>query len=144
LTSAGSWSVYWHNGLIYSSEIARGLDIYELVPTPHISQNEIDAARTVIFAEANAQEQKKITWPPSFAMARAFLDQLERSNGMSAANLASTRTDLATAEVGISAARQTALQALATKVNGLVSGSSDQAKMRMLVTALNDLAAAQR
>jgi hypothetical protein len=144
LTSAGSWSVYWYNGMIYSSEIARGLDIYELVPTPHISQNEIDAARTVIFAEANAQEQKKITWPPSFAMARAFLDQLERSKGMTPANLAAARADLTTAEAGTSAVRQAALNTLATKVNGQVSGSSDQAKMRMLVTALNDLAAAQR
>ena len=29
-----SWSVYWYNGLMYSSEIARGLDIFELVPSP--------------------------------------------------------------------------------------------------------------
>ena len=29
----GSWGAYWYNGLIYSSEMARGLDILELVPT---------------------------------------------------------------------------------------------------------------
>ena len=47
LVSGGSWSVYWYNGLIVSSEIARGLDIYELLPSGLISQNEIDAAKTV-------------------------------------------------------------------------------------------------
>ena len=30
----GSWSAYWYNGLIVSSEIARGLDVYELLPSP--------------------------------------------------------------------------------------------------------------
>lgn len=140
LTSAGSWSVYWHNGYIYSSEIARGLDIYELVQTPHISQNEIDAAKTVVFAEANAQEQKKITWPPSFAKARAFLDQLERSNGMSAQNLSAARESLAAAEKATGAARRSALEQLSTRVNSQVTGSSDQAKMKMLVDALNELA----
>jgi hypothetical protein len=144
LTSAGSWSVYWYNGLIYSSEIARGLDVYELVPTPHISQNEIDAARTVIFPEANAQEQKKITWPPSFALARAFLDQLERSNGLSAQNVSAAREALTAAERGTSAERRAALQQLGTRLNGQVAGASDQAKMRMLVSAVNDLAAAQQ
>lgn len=140
LTSAGSWSVYWHNGYIYSSEIARGLDIYELVQTPHISQNEIDAAKTVVFAEANAQEQKRITWPPSFAKARAFLDQLERSNGMSAQNLSAARESLAAAEKATGAARRSALEQLSTRVNSQVTGSSDQAKMKMLVDALNELA----
>ena len=44
---AGSWSVYWYNGLMYSSEIARGLDIFELVPSQYLSENEIAAARQV-------------------------------------------------------------------------------------------------
>jgi hypothetical protein len=143
LTSAGSWSVYWYNGLIYSSEIARGLDVYELLPTPHISQNEIDAAKTVIFDEANAQEQKKFVWPPSFAMARAFVDQLERSRGLSTADITSTRSALTAAERASGDARRTALEQLGTTLNGKVSGSSDQAKVRMLVTAVNDLAGAR-
>ena len=70
--SAGSWSVYWYNGVIVSSEIARGLDIFELLPSPLISQNEIDAAKTVKFDYLNAQGQPKIVWPPSFALARAY------------------------------------------------------------------------
>ncbi len=144
LMSAGSWSVYWYNGLIYSSEISRGLDIYEMLPTPLLSQNEIDAAKTVVFTEANAQDQQKIVWPPSFALAKAFVDQLERSKGISAANVTSTRTELARIERLSGAARRAPLQALGTKLAADAAGSSDQPKVRMLVTAVNDLAAAQR
>ena len=144
LMTAGSWSVYWYNGMIYSSEISRGLDIFELAPTPLISQNEIDAARTVVFAQANAQDQQKFVWPPSFALAKALVDQLERSRGLSAASLASTRSELARAEGLSGAARRTALQALGTRLGGDTAASSDQAKMRRLVAAMNDLAAAQR
>ncbi len=144
LMSAGSWSVYWFNGKIYSSEISRGLDIYELLPTPHLSQNEIDAAKTVTFEEANAQEQKRIVFPPSFAVARAFADQLERSKGLTGAALTALRNDLTSAERANGAARRTALQTLGTRLNGQVSGSADQAKMKMLVAAINEVATATR
>ena len=67
-----------------SSEIARGLDIFELTPSALLSQNEIDAAKTVQLDYLNAQGQPKFVWPPSFALARAYVDQLERSRGLSA------------------------------------------------------------
>ena len=98
MISGGSWSVYWYNGLIVSSEIARGLDIYELLPSGLISQNEIDAAKTVKFDYLNAQEQRKIVWPPSFAKARAYLDQLERTTASPPRASASVRAELARAE----------------------------------------------
>ncbi|MGH7559723.1 MAG: LVIVD repeat-containing protein, partial [Gemmatimonadales bacterium] len=91
LLSAGSWSVYWYNGVIVSSEIARGLDILELVPSAFLTQNEIDAAKTVRFEYLNAQEQPKMVWPPSFALARAFLDQLERGRGLAPDRIAAAR-----------------------------------------------------
>ncbi|NQW03670.1 MAG: hypothetical protein HQ485_06545 [Acidobacteria bacterium] len=141
MISAGSWSVYWYNGMIVSSEISRGLDIYELVPTPLLSQNEIDAAKTVNSNFVNVQQQTKIVWPPSFALAKAYVDQLERAGGLSAANLASTRSALTRAEGQTGAARATALQALGTSLSGMASGSSDQAKVGLLVAAVNDLAA---
>jgi hypothetical protein len=144
LMSAGSWSVYWFNGKIYSSEISRGLDIYELLPTPHLSQNEIDAAKTVLFDEANAQEQKRIVFPPSFALARAFVDQIERSKGLPDAALTTLRADLTNAERASGAARRTALQQLGTRLNGRVAGSTDGAKMKMLVAAINELATATK
>src|SRR3970282_1005537 len=44
LITAGYWSAYWYNGNIYGAEIARGVDIFRLMPSEHLSQNEIDAA----------------------------------------------------------------------------------------------------
>ena len=44
LVVGGYWSVYYNNGYLYGSEIARGLDVFELTPTADLSQNEIDAA----------------------------------------------------------------------------------------------------
>src|SRR5258706_119263 len=79
---AGTWSAYWYNGYIYSSEIARGLDVFELVPSGLISRNEIAAAKLVHLDYFNTQDQPKITWPASFVVARANVDQLERSNGL--------------------------------------------------------------
>ncbi len=81
MESGGSWSVYWYNGVIVSSEIARGLDIFELTPSTYLSQNEIDAARSVRLDHFNAQGQQRFVWPATFALARAYLDQLERSRG---------------------------------------------------------------
>ena len=143
LISAGSWSVYWYNGLLVSSEIRRGLDIYELVPSPHISQNEIDAANTVRLEHLNAQGQPKFVWPPSFALARAFVDQLERSKGLAAARITSVRSDLTAAEKLSGAQRSAALTKLSSQVSADAAGSGDQAKVRMLSSAIKDLANAK-
>lgn len=140
LGSAGSWSAYWYNGVIVSSEIARGLDIYELVANPNITQNEIDAAKTVKFDYFNTQEQRKFVWPPSFALARAYVDQLERSNGLSSARIAAVRQALTAAEGQSGGARRTALTTLATSLNSDAAGSSDAAKVKLLATAVTDLA----
>jgi hypothetical protein len=71
MASGGSWSAYWYNGVIVSSEISRGLDIFALTPSSLISQNEIDAAKSVHFDYLNTQGQPKLVWPPTFALARA-------------------------------------------------------------------------
>ena len=141
LVSGGFWSAYWYNGVIVGSEIARGLDIFELVPSPLISQNEIDAAKTVHFDFWNTQDQQKIVWPASFALARAYLDQLERSKGLPADAIASTRTALAGAEKQSGAQRKTALTQLASKIDGAAGSSSDTAKVHLLHQAVADLAA---
>ncbi|MDX2208266.1 MAG: hypothetical protein SFU57_11525 [Gemmatimonadales bacterium] len=139
LTSAGSWSVYWYNGVIVSSEIARGLDIFELAPSAFISQNEIDAAKTVIWPELNPQEQQQMVWPASFAKARSFVDQLERSKGLSTARIAAVRTALAAAERAQGSARETALTRLAGQIDADAKGSSDQGKVKMLADAVREL-----
>jgi len=142
MASGGSWSVYWYNGLLVSSEIARGLDIFELTPSGLISQNEIDAAKTVRFDYFNTQGQRKLVWPPSFALARAYADQLERSQGLPAARIGAVRQALAAAEKASGAARGTALNQLATQLDSDAGGSGDAAKVRMLSKAVRDLAAA--
>jgi hypothetical protein len=138
--NAGSWSVYWYNGVMVSSEIGRGLDIFELQPSAHISQNEIDAAKTVRFDYLNTQGQPQIVFPPSFALARAYADQLQRSNGLSGSRLAAVRSALAGAEGMSGSARAAALSTLASQLDSDASGSSDAAKVRMLRDAVRRLA----
>jgi hypothetical protein len=143
LVSAGSWSSYWYNGYIYSSEIARGLDVFEIVPSGFISRNEIDAAKTVIWSEYNPQEQQKMVWPPSFALARAFLDQLERGDGLAADRIAAARAELARTEQLPAQQRSTPLTQLATQLSADAARARDASKVLMLVTAVTDLAHAQ-
>ncbi len=140
---AGSWSVYWYNGLIVSSEIMRGLDIMELAPSGFISQNEIDAAKTVRLDYLNPQAQPKFVWPASFSLARAYVDQLERSNGLPSGRVASVRRALGGAENASGSARRDALTRLASELNG-EAGGMNAAKVRMLASALSDLANASR
>jgi hypothetical protein len=98
LVLGGDWSAYWYNGFIYASEIARGLDVFELTPTKNLTQNEIDAARTVRFAELNVQNQQKIEWPAKLVVAKAYLDQLERSQALPGDRLTALRTAIQQAE----------------------------------------------
>jgi hypothetical protein len=98
LVLGGDWSAYWYNGHIYASEIARGLDILELSPSQFLTQNEIDAAKTVQVAELNVQNQQKIEWPAQLVVAKAYLDQLERSQALPADQLAAVRKQIQSAE----------------------------------------------
>ncbi len=133
----GSWSVYWYNGNIVSSEIARGMDVAQLVPSEFISQNEIDAANTVKWDYLNAQGQPKISWPPSFALAKAYTDQLERKGCVAPAKIGDIRAQIANAEKANGAARNAALAKLVTDVEG--SRSCDAAKVDLLKKSLQDL-----
>ena len=137
----GSWSVYWYNGQIVSSEIARGLDVFELAPSGYLSQNEIDAAKSVRLDVLNAQGQPKYEWPATFALAGAYLDQLQRAGAMPMERIAEARGALAAAEGMSGAARQSALTALAADVSGMAAQSGDPAKARMLAEAVRMLAA---
>jgi len=139
---SGQWSTYWYNGVIVGSEISRGLDVLELTPNPLLTQNEIDAAKTVHYDQLNVQGQPKMVWPPSFALARAYLDQLQRSGGLSADRLAAARSALASAEKASGAARRDALTGLATSLDNDTSSSNDANKVRKLQNAVRDLASA--
>jgi len=98
LVLGGDWSAYWYNGHIYASEIARGLDIFELSPGEFLTQNEIDAAKTVRVAELNVQNQQRIVWPARLVVAKAYLDQLERSQVLPADQIAAVRNAIQSAE----------------------------------------------
>src|SRR5678809_153342 len=98
LVLGGDWSAYWYNGHIYASEIARGLDVFELTPTKLLTQNEIDAAKTVQVTELNVQNQQKIEWPRKLVVAKAYVDQLERSQALPSDQIAAVRQAIQSAE----------------------------------------------
>jgi hypothetical protein len=137
----GFWSTYWYNGHIVGSEMQRGLDIFELTPSAAITQNEIDAAKSVKFDFLNVQDQPKFVWPATFALSRAYTDQLERWKGLSASQVSAVREALRSAESSSGAARSDALLKLATQVRGYESASSDVVRVRWLSQSISDLAA---
>ena len=139
LVGAGSWSAYWYNGYIVSSEIARGLDIFELTANTLLTQNEIDAAKLVHFDYLNAQDQQQLVWPASFVVARAYLDQLARSNGLPRQRINATRDALTRAERASGQARRDQLSQVATQLNADVQRSTDQPKVRALIAVVADL-----
>jgi hypothetical protein len=140
----GSWSAYWYNGYVVSSEIARGLDIFELRPSGLISENEIQAAKLVHLDYFNTQDQPKFAWPASFVVARAYLDQLARSNGLAVDSVSALRRDLGQAEKLSGQPRRDALTRLGTRLDSDAAAAADQAKVRMLAGAVRDLATAER
>ncbi len=133
--NGGSWSVYWYNGLIVSSEIARGLDVFELTPSGHLSENEIAAANTVVLDYLNAQGQPMYHWPATFHLAKAYVDQLERARGLSNSRIASIRSALNEAEGQSGSSRSSTLSNLANDLDG-----SNDEKVQMLVDTIRSLA----
>lgn len=98
IAMAGYWSAYWYRGFIYGTEIARGLDILELLPSEFLTENEIGAASVVAPATFNAQDQRRTEWPARPVIARAYLDQLGPSNALDAQQLADLSALLARAD----------------------------------------------
>ncbi|MYH30198.1 MAG: DUF305 domain-containing protein [Acidobacteria bacterium] len=117
----GFWSAYWYRGYIYGTEIARGLDVLELLPSEYLTENEIAAAASVASPAFNAQQQPRLEWPVRSVVARAYLDQLERSDTLSAQ-------------------RRTALSELLDRADSAGSGS-DSALAGQLTTAVEALEA---
>ncbi len=142
--NGGSWSVYWYNGVMVSSEISRGLDIFELKPSAFISKNEIEAAKSVKMDYLNTQGQQKLVWPASLSLARAYLDQLERSKGLDAGRIAAAREELARAETASGMEQRAALTQLATRLERDVNASKDAIKVRTLAGVVKELATEPR
>jgi len=136
LVLGGSWSAYWYNGHIYSSEIARGLDIFELTPTKYLTQNEIDAAKAVRVAELNVQSQEKIEYPQKLVVAKAYVDQLERSQALPSSRIVALRQAIQRAESSRLNQRELKkLKSLAPSLEksaGLTKSETDSARLQAL------------
>ena len=143
LILGGDWSAYWYNGFIYSSEIARGLDIFELTPTIFLTQNEIDAAKTVHLAEENVQNQQKIDWPKNLTVAKAYLDQLSRSQALPEARVTELQKAIHNAESShMSKSALAKLKGMAPsleKTAAQAPSSADSMRMRALAEVLKHL-----
>jgi len=150
MVSGGYWSTYWYNGHIYGAEIARGFDVFKLVPSEHLTQNEIDAAGLIRMDEFNAQLQPKIEWPTDVVVARAYLDQLMRSNAIRADRAvavstaldrvgnANQRADMTMAATDL---REVAGALEADSREPLANGQdSDRLRMRSLAESIRNLA----
>jgi hypothetical protein len=135
----GYWGGYFYNGYIYGSEIARGLDILKLTPTADLTQNEIDAASLVHFDQLNPQSQPKLVWPAAFPVARAYLDQLVRDNGLPEARTSAIASALNSAEKMSGTERSSALEKLAGELDNDASSATDATRVRALADVVRGL-----
>jgi hypothetical protein len=142
LLTGGYWSAYWYNGYVYGSEIARGLDVFTLTPSAQLSANEIAAAQLARVDELNPQHQERVTWPASAVVARAYLDQLERSGGLAPQLIAAVRGGLDGADRGSLPARVAELEAGAVAATSVGRGI-DAMRLRALASTLRQLAGAE-
>jgi hypothetical protein len=140
LALGGFWSAYWYNGHIYGSEIARGFDVFSLVPSAHLSEDEIAAAKLARVDAANPQLQTRITWPANFVVARAYVDGLARQDPLRAEWAASVRATLARAERQQGAARRATLMELSTALDKDAATGPAAARVRALYTTVHDMA----
>jgi len=143
LTLGGHWSAYWYNGYIYGSEIGRGLDVLQLKPSEQLSQNEIDAAKLVRMDRFNPQLQTKLVWPASVVVARAYLDQLTRANGLPRERTTQVARELDAAEKLQGEQQHSALAALATQLESDAQGADDAERVRALAATVRELAGAK-
>ncbi len=152
MVSGGYWSSYWYNGAIYGAEIARGIDVFKLKPSEFLTQNEIDAALQFRLQEFNSQNQPKVVWPASSAVAKAYLDQLNRNKAISAERASAVLSGLAkvdqlrTGKEGNAVASLDALDAVAAQVAADADKASgrDQARLKALAETLKGRAQALR
>ncbi len=99
LVTGGYWSAYWYRGRVYGTEIVRGLDVLELLPSEYLSENELVAAQLADKGDAfNPQQQEQVSWPTVPVVAHAYVDQLERGNRLDANQTEQLRDLLGRAE----------------------------------------------
>jgi hypothetical protein len=127
------------------------MDILRLMPSDYLSQNELDAASLIRWEEFNSQNQPKVTWPSSIVVARAYLDQLKRSNAVNASRAdaikaALDRADRVTPRDKDAASAAASLTALAADLERDAASASgrDASRMRTLAETVKGRAAQLR
>jgi uncharacterized protein (DUF305 family) len=148
----GYWSAYWYHGVIYGTEIARGLDVIRLLPGDYLTRSEIEAASLVSPAVFNPQQQYRVEWPAVPVVARAYLDQLVRSGAAppdraQAVSAALDRVDaVATGPVSERQALRARLESMATEFtrDGDRAAGRDRARFQSLAATLRGIAARLR
>jgi len=88
--------------------------------------------------------QTRVKWPASFTVARAYVDQLRRGNGMTAAQLTRVSRSLDRAEKLTGASRRTALTQVAAGLRRDAGRARDAARVRALADAVRDLSTTRR
>jgi len=138
MASGGSWSIYWYNGVLVNSEISRGIDIFQLTPSQYLTENEINASRTVSLNQFNPQGQVQFEWPSSYALAHAYLDQISRNREMSVDEISAARQSLKEAESRSGRSQTRMLNDLAERIESQTESSSD--KVAKFTEAVRNLA----
>ena len=130
----GYWSTYWYNGRIYGTEIARGLDVLELSPSEHLTASEIAAAKLANQGGTfNPQQQYPVSWPDAPVVARAYIDQLQRDGGFTAANVATLSAMLDKAQARLDAGQKDAGVAAELRTHaGHLAGAAAGTRKAML------------
>jgi hypothetical protein len=138
LVLGGLWSTYWYNGHFYGSEIGRGLDVYTLDPSEHLTGNELEAARLATVDRLNVQTQRRFVWPADPVVARAYLDQIAREDADLAAELGA---ELDRAEGLQGAERSAAMTALAGRVEeaAATAGAEVARRLGLLAGTLGEM-----
>jgi hypothetical protein len=142
LITGGYWSTYWYNGRIYGTEIARGLDVLELSPSKHLTASEIAAAKLANQAGTfNPQQQYPVSWPDAPVVARAYIDQLQRDGGFTAANVATLSAMLDKAQARLDAGQKDAgVAAELRKQAGQLAGAQVGTGKAMLAKVMEAIA----
>jgi len=140
LEVGGSWSIYWYNGVMINSEIARGLDIFELIPSEFLTENEIAAANTVHMNVFNPQGQPKLSWPPSYSLAKAYIDQLERDRELDMESISMFRNEINRAESASGSRQSELLSGLASEIENHAGTSANGSKVMKLAETVRELA----
>jgi hypothetical protein len=147
----GYWSAYWYDGYIYGTEIARGLDVLKLLPSEHLTENELEAAALVSRDRFNVQQQRRLEWPASPVVARAYLDQLGKTKAIRPERAKTLSAALDKAEAASRAERKDAeaargLETIAGELESDRAAASgrDQARLQSLAETVKGIAKSLR